>query len=255
MNSSTCCVPGCLKVEKRLYRFPSPEVKAEHFDLWLKKINSQLLNILPRPTIYANYRVCRIHFEKQYYIGENLLASAVPTQFLPGSKSEPESNKELPISQTNNTLTPTINLPQPSASSTNLTSSILFNSLSSASTNQTNFSSKNTAVIDNPLTPVKPVISNTYNYGVKKVTQKQTTVFKSLLMRKLKAMSELQMLHAENIINQILYKGIVGNLTVNHTILNGASESTTDEIPLKGNVLILKKTKNAWSMMKCQTKR
>lgn len=83
---TNCCVPGCFRMEKRVYRFPNPETKQLSFDTWVTAVRNPILKGLARKDIFEKYRICRVHFDEKFYRGPNIVASAIPTKFLASSK-------------------------------------------------------------------------------------------------------------------------------------------------------------------------
>lgn len=86
MGIIKCCILDCKDVCSRRHRFPNPRNDFERYNKWIELIGNSALATIDPQTVYANKRICRRHFVKEYISpGYNRLhRNALPTLFLPG---------------------------------------------------------------------------------------------------------------------------------------------------------------------------
>lgn len=79
--------------------------------------------------------------------------------------------------------------------------------------------------------------------------------FVDMVIDKLNSMKKFQSFIAENLIHDILYNGCLNKLNDDCKIIEPQeAKARLQNFEIDGNVLILKKTKQSWLLMKCDTK-
>ncbi|KAF5304527.1 hypothetical protein FQA39_LY09578 [Lamprigera yunnana] len=124
-----CSIDGCVgRKECSMHRFPDPRKNLDFFKKWIELCsNKNVVDMIPEK-VYANQRVCNVHFKACDYVSNKLLKrTAYPSLNMPEIITEgetasliPTGNIELPL---NHIFLQTPDVNKPSSTSFNSSTS------------------------------------------------------------------------------------------------------------------------------------